>query len=186
MSMITRRTAYRALAAISLCFTACTTVSVAPQSLQAPAQTYRTVIIGKIDTQDPTYAHLAGFFRKGFVQRLGELKGFDSVADASTSSAPPDAILISGTLTEIDKGDAVLRMLVGMGAGREHVTAKVEIQSSEGKSLGHFEARKAYSGGIGIGGAGFLDIEDLTKQVGEQAAQSLVDWSQGRLTAAAD
>jgi hypothetical protein len=29
----------------------------------------------------------------------------------------------------------------------------------------------------------FLDIDDLVTQVGEQAAQSLVDWSKGQLTA---
>jgi hypothetical protein len=69
-----------------------------------------------------------------------------------------------------------------MGAGREHVTAQVQLMGANGKPIGEFRVRKAYSGGYGIGGAGFLDIEDLTQQVGEQCAQTLVDWSQGKIT----
>jgi len=84
---------------------------------------------------------------------------------------------VSGTVTEAEKGDEVLRILVGMGAGREYVTAELELKDSDGNVLGHLKIRKAYSGGVGIGGGGFIDIQDLTKQVGEQAAQTLLDWS---------
>jgi hypothetical protein len=77
----------------------------------------------------------------------------------------------------------VLRFIIGMGAGRERVAATVMAKNSGGATLEGFEVRKAYSGGVGIGGGTFIDIEGLTTQVGEQAAQSLVDWTQGKLAA---
>jgi hypothetical protein len=187
---LNRRACQRALGATLLLLTAaCTTVEVTPQALQAPTQTYRTVVLARVGSQDPAFVYVEPFFREGFVRRLNELKAFDSVSDVSASQAAagptsPDAILVTATLTDVNKGDGALRFFIGMGAGRERVAAQLDIQGPDGKSLGRFETRKAYSGGAGIGGATFFDIEDLTKQLGEQAAQSLVDWSQGKLAAA--
>lgn len=165
---------------------ACTTVTITPDmAMQPPAniQTYRTVVLGSVDATQPEYAGLAQFFREGFVRRLKELKAFDAVSDNPAAAPAPGTIVVTATLTEVDKGDAALRLFVGMGAGREHATAHLTAKGSDGNALGAFEVRKAYSGGAGIGGASFLDVEDLATQVGEQAAQSLVDWSQGKLTA---
>ena len=89
---------------------------------------------------------------------------------------------MTATLTDVDKGDVALRLFIGMGAGRERAAAVVTAKGNDGSTLGNFEVRKAYSGGAGIGGAGFIDVQDLVTQVGEQAAQSLLDWSQGKLT----
>jgi hypothetical protein len=187
---LNRRACQRALGATLLLLTAaCTTVEVTPQALQAPTHTYRTVVLARVGSQDPAFTYVEPFFREGFVRRLNELKAFESVSDASASQAAagptsPDAILVTAILTNVDKGDGALRFFIGMGAGRERVAAQLDIQGPDGRSLGRFEARKAYSGGMGIGGGSFFDIEDLTKQLGEQAAQSLVDWSQGKLAAA--
>lgn len=187
---LNRRACQRALGATLLLLTAaCTTVEVTPQALQAPTHTYRTVVLARVGSQDPAFTYVEPFFREGFVRRLNELKAFESVSDASASQAAasptsPDAILVTAILTNVDKGDAVVRFFVGMGAGRARAAAQLDIQGADGKSLGRFEARKAYSGGIGIGGGPLMGIEGLTTQLGEQAAQSLVDWSQGKLAAA--
>lgn len=164
----------------------CTTVTVTPESAVAPTQTYKAVVLKKVAVSDPEFGYLGPFFQEAFIRRLKELKSFGEVSAESADkngSANPQTILISATLTKVDKGDAALRFLVGFGAGREHVTAQVNIMSVDGKRLGQFKVRKAYSGGAGIGGVGFLDIEGLTQQVGEQCAQSLVDWSQGKIVA---
>jgi hypothetical protein len=188
---LNQRARQRVLAATLLLLTAgCTTVQVTPQALQAPTQTYRTVVLARVDAKDPAFAYVEPFFRDGFVKRLNELKAFDSVSDASANQAAagspsPDAILVTATLTDVNKGDLALRIIIGMGAGRERVAAQLDIQGPDGKPLGRFEAAKAYAGGAGIGGGTFIDIEDLTKQVGEQAAQSLVDWSRGKLASPA-
>jgi hypothetical protein len=113
---------------------------------------------------------------------LDELKVFPNVSDGSVNPNAAGTVVVAATLTKIDKGSVVLRMLIGMGAGREHVTAQIYLTTPDGKPIGEFKVRKAYSGGIGIGGASFIDIEGLTKQLGEQCAQSLVDWSHGQIT----
>jgi hypothetical protein len=166
--------------ALLLVISACTTVTVTPKETQAPTHTYREVVIGKIDNPNPANGYLDSYFREGLIRRLGELKAFDSVSDTPRDSASPDTLFVTAWVSEADKGDEALRLFVGMGAGREHVTAQLDLKDSDGKSLGHLEIRKAYSGGAGLGGAGFIDVQDLTKQVGEQAAQTLFDWSQGK------
>lgn len=176
-------------AALLVACTACTTVTVTPQASNPPPpppQAYKNVVLGTVDAKDPGYAYVISFFREGFVRRLRELKGFETVTDsaaATTTTPAPDTLVVSATLTNVDKGDAALRLFIGMGAGRERVAATVTAKNGAGATLGSFDAQKAYSGGAGIGGAGFIDIEDLTKQLGEQAAQSFLDWTQGKLTA---
>lgn len=193
-----RRWQGRVVAAALLVLTAaCTTVEVTPlTTAPPPTQTYKNVVLGTVDAKDPYQAYAIDFFREGFVRRLRELKGFETVTDsavpsstatASAGTAPAtspaaDTLLVTATLTNVDKGDAVLRFFVGMGAGRERAAAAVTMRSNDGAVIGSFEVQKAYSGGAGIGGLSALDIEDLVKQVGEQAAQSLLDWSQGKLT----
>ena len=53
-----------------------------------------------------------------------------------------------------------------------------------GNGPGRIGGESSGPGGYGLGGGTLIDIQDLTKQLGEQAAQSLVDWSQGKLAAA--
>lgn len=162
---------------------ACTTVTVTPKSTQAPTQTYHMVVIGKGENPDARTVYLDGYFREGLIRRLGELKAFDQVTDTPPATPSPDTLFVTGWVSEADKGDEALRFFVGMGAGRERVTAQLDLKNSDGQSVGHLEIRKAYSGGMGIGGATVIDLEGLTKQVGEQAAQTLWDWSQGKSVA---
>ncbi len=176
-------------AALLLLSTACTTVTVTPQAANPPppSQTYKNVVLATVDAKDPSYAYVSGFFREGFVRRLRELKAFESVSDSAATPSPPpltaDTLVVAATLTEVDKGDMALRLFIGMGAGRERVAATVTAKASDGGALGGFEVRKAYSGGAGMGGGSFIDIEGLETQLGEQAAQSLLDWTQGKLKA---
>lgn len=178
-------------AALVVLSTACTTVTVTPQATNPPPpQTYKNVVLGTVDAKEPGSAYVIGFFREGFVRRLRELKAFESVSDSAVTPAttPPtaDTVVVSATLTEVDKGDMALRLFIGMGAGRERVAATITAMNGDGTALGGFEARKAYSGGAGLGGGTFIDIEGLTTQLGEQAAQSFVDWTQGKLKAASN
>ena len=160
----------------------CTTVTVTPESAQAPTHSYGSVDLTAVKVSDAKFAYLGPFFKEAFIRRLGELNAFSKVSDGPVDPNVHQIVYVDATLTKVDKGNAALRWLVGMGAGREHVTAQVQLTDANGKAIGEFKVRKAYSGGYGIGGAGFLDIEDLTQQVGEQCAQTLVDWSQGKIT----
>lgn len=172
--------------ALLLLSAACTTATITPDTAPPPAaslQSYRIVAVGPVDATQSQFGYLTGFFREGFLRRLNELKAFDTVLDNPSTPPAPGTLVVTATVTDVDKGDAVLRWLVGMGAGREHATVHLIAKGNDGATLGAFDVRKAYSGGYGIGGISFLDIEDVVTQTGEQAAQSLVDWSQGKLTA---
>ena len=167
----------RYLVAASLMASACTTVTVTPQSVAPPKQQYRAVVVGLLEPKSQDLGYLNSYFREGLLRRLHELNAFETIAEAPSAASAPDTLSVFGTVTEAEKGDEMLRILIGMGAGREHVTAELELKDGDGNVLGHLQIRKAYSGGVGIGGGGFIDIQDLTKQVGEQAAQTLLDWS---------
>ena len=92
---------------------------------------------------------------------------------------PPAAVVISGKLTEIDKGSTAARWIIGFGAGRAIARATFEIKDAGGVTLARFESRKAYSGGAGLGGANLLDMDDLVRKLGEETANSLIRWSNG-------
>jgi hypothetical protein len=159
---------------------ACTTVTVTPEAAAPPNQAYHAVVVAISGAKTPQLEQLDPYFKEGLLRRLRELNAFNTILEAPAAPTSPDTLLVSGTVTGADKGDEALRWLVGMGAGREHVTAELELRTSDGKSLGTLKIRKAYSGGMGIGGAGFIGMEGLTTQVGEQAAQTLMDWSRGK------
>lgn len=153
MSLFFRHVPIRALAVVLLAAgSACTTVTVTPQSAEPPKQTYHAVIVGTLEPKSPDLGYLNSYFHEGLVRRLKELKAFDSIMEAPATATAPDTVLVLGTVTEADKGDAVARLLIGFGAGRQHVTADLELKGSDGAPLGRLEIRKAYSGGAGFGG----------------------------------
>jgi hypothetical protein len=91
----------------------------------------------------------------------------------------PDSVVLRGTITEVDKGSAVLRFLIGMGAGQAQVKGAFEIARPDGAVLASFTARESYLGGAGIGGAGLLDTDDLIRRFAETVAKTTRDWARG-------
>jgi hypothetical protein len=53
------------------------------------------------------------------------------------------------------------------------------VNNTKGETLAKFQAREAYAGGLGIGGAGFIDMEDLMRRFGKTIAEKTVQWSRG-------
>lgn len=104
-------------------------------------------------------------------------KAFSQVLDPAPTPIPADTLVISGHITEVEKGSAAARWIIGFGAGRAHLTAEFELNDASGKQLGTYSVRKTYSGGAGIGGAGLLDMDDLAQKLGKEAADSLASWA---------
>ena len=92
---------------------------------------------------------------------------------------PPSSILLSGKITEVDKGSKALSFIIGFGAGKAHASGLFRIRDDSGDVLAKFESREAYSGGAGIGGVDLLDVDDLMQRLGEETANSVIRWSQG-------
>jgi hypothetical protein len=74
----------------------------------------------------------------------------------------------------VDEGSAAARFIIGFGAGRAKARGIFEIHDSNGVALARFEAREAYSGGAGIGGASFVSMEQLLSKLGESTVKSVV------------
>ena len=162
-----------------LVLSSCTFRAVKPEVNVAPTQKYATFVLGEIKMADKTWEALQPHFRKGVIQWLNEKKSFETVAESPISPVPASTLTLSGAITEVDKGSTALRWIVGMGAGQAKVKGVFEIRDSSGQTLVKFEGRESYLGGAGIGGAGFLDMEDLTKRFGETVAEMTVKWARG-------
>ena len=166
--------------AIVVLLGACTTTTITPELVQpAPEQKIDTVVVADLTSEDELLNLYIPHLRQGLVARLREAEDFREVIVGSPSPAPPAAIVISGKLTEIDKGSTAARWIIGFGAGRAIARATFEIKDAGGATLARFESRKAYSGGAGLGGANLLDMDDLVRKLGEETANSLIRWSNG-------
>lgn len=159
---------------------ACTTTTITPELVLAPKEIPQTIIVGDVSTDYELLNFYLPHLRHGLTARLMESQKFEKVLTNASNPMPPSALVISGKLTEVDKGSQAARWLIGFGAGRAKARGMFEIKDRSGVVLARFESRKAYSGGAGIGGIDFIDIDELVQQLGEETAESLIRWSQGK------
>ena len=158
---------------------ACTTTTITPEFVQPAKQSVHTVVVGDITTSEELWQFYIPHIRHGLINKLNESEAFEEVLASAPEMMPPGAVLITGQLTEIDKGSAAARWIIGFGAGRAKARGEFMISDDAGLMLARFQSWKAYSGGAGIGGAGFVDMEDLAEQLGQETAGSVIRWSRG-------
>lgn len=157
----------------------CTFKHVKPELVTAPTQKYSTVALGDITMEDKLWDNLIPHFRRGVVNGLAQQKAFQTVLESAPEILPESALLLSGKINEVNKGSTALRWIVGFGAGKAKVKGVFEICGCDGKKLVKFEAQKSYAGGAGLGGANYVDIEELTQRLGKTIAEKVVRWSRG-------
>jgi len=158
----------------------CTFSAVAPQSsLAPPTSAPSTLIVGPIAIADPVWESATVIFKRAVSEWLDRNGGFQSVLVEPPAETPPDSVVLRGTITEVDKGSAALRFLIGMGAGQARVKGDFEIARPDGAVLASFSARESYLGGAGIGGAGLVDTDELIKRFAETVAKTTRDWARG-------
>jgi hypothetical protein len=165
---------------VALVLGGCTFAAVRPHVVAPPPPKLpRVLVLADLQIKDELWGpHTIQFRRsvQGWIKRNG---GFESVLTERPAMLGDDAVVLVGTLTEVDKGSAALRWIVGFGAGQAQVKGDFEIQSPTGAALARFSARESYLGGAGIGGAGFLDMEDLMRRFSESVAETAVKWARG-------
>jgi hypothetical protein len=157
----------------------CSTTQVKPQLVTAPAHKYLSVAIGEITVQDKLWQDLVPHFRHGLAQGLVADKAFAEVLDPAPETLSESTLLLTGKITEVNKGSTALRWIVGLGAGKAKIKGSFEIRGSDGKSLAKFDAQESYSGGAGLGGANLLDMQDLMGNFGKAIAKRTIRWSKG-------
>jgi hypothetical protein len=155
----------------------CTGTTVRPSNTQQIVpKTYTVAVVGEITTNDELWHAYTIEARRQLISELNESQAFSQILD----SVPPpggQVVIVTGQITDVDKGSTAARVLVGFGAGRAHITGDFQLKDSSGASLGAYSVRKTYAGGAGIGGIGFLDMDDLAQKLGNEAADSLADWA---------
>ena len=157
----------------------CTTTTVTPEFVRTPVERYQVVAVGDLTSEDKLWDYLLPHFRRAFVQRIQEDKTFTTALDPAPDVLLQSSILLTGKITEVDKGSKAWRAIVGFGAGRARVRGLFQIRDAKGVVLAKFESKKAYSGGAGIGGFDLLDMEDLMARFGKDTADSVIKWSKG-------
>lgn len=178
---------YACLAAtvLALCGCVSTFKEVKPLAAgQPPAEKPDCLVIGDLRVSDSRIAEpeqklLVSAFGLGVLKWCTEHKSLRVVTDVSATNLPAKAIVLKGTITEIEKGSAAARFWVGMGAGQERAQGEFEIQKPDGSRLTSFTARKSYLGGTGIGGWDMMKMEDLVDQLGQVVAETTDKWLRG-------
>jgi hypothetical protein len=162
----------------------CTGTTVLPNvTRQAVPKSYTVAVIAEISGNDELWRNYTIETRREFINELIARQAFTQVLDSPPTSAA-NVLTVKGQITEVEKGSAAARWIVGFGAGRAHLTAEFQLMDSAGTSFASYSVRKTYAGGAGIGGAGFLDMDDLAQKLGKEAADSLADWAKtGTFTA---
>jgi Domain of unknown function (DUF4410) len=159
----------------------CTTTTITPEYSNRPENTYDMAAVGEIATSDKLWDGMIPYFRRGFRDQLSQDKAFASVSEnAPTAPVAASTLVISGTITEIDRGSAAARFIIGFGAGRAIARGTFEIHDANGVMLAKFESRKSYSGGAGIGGMDMVSMEDLVQQLGAETAKVVARWTKGQ------
>jgi hypothetical protein len=153
-----------------------TPISVAPSPPKRPP----ALIIGEVQAANPTWSSAPMHFRGRAYDWLVKNLSFDTVLTEPPPEPIAGSITVTGTITELDEGSTALRLFVGMGAGQAQAKGEFRIVGYDGAELVRFQARRSYLGGAGIGGAGFLDMDELVRRLAETVMEMTVNWSRGQ------
>lgn len=185
--MKTKLTAFVLAAATAVLLTGCASTfhEVKPLADGPPPKVRPTVLaLGDIKITDARLAEpdqklMVQAFKLGVEKCCVAHKAFEIRREVAPAAVPADALVLNGTIKEVEKGSAAARFLVGMGAGQERVTGEFALHAADGTKLTAFVARKSYLGGQGIGGWDMLQLEDLVDQLGQLVGETADKWARG-------
>lgn len=159
---------------------ACTASHIQARHAEKPSAAPAVLAIDPLRFPDRLWEPLGAHFERGLRERLVEEGAFAEILHPAPEALGPGAVRFRGTITEVDKGNAALRWLVGFGAGKQKAAGNFLLLDPAGKTLAEFDAEESYMGGAGIGGISFLDMEDLMQKFGRHVAERVTRWSRGR------
>lgn len=157
----------------------CTSTIITPQVVQPAARHYQTLAVGDIWVADTLWEGRLPFLRRGLTERLREKGAFVEILDPAPEVLPPQTVLVTGQVTDVQKGNKALRLLIGFGAGAASASGVFELSDDDDTTLARFTSSKAYAGGAGIGGFDLVDMDDLMQQLGKETADTIIRWTKG-------
>ena len=146
---------------------------------QPPASKYGSIVVGDVAASAPEAASLAPYFRTGFLAQIRKEAGVTEVIDNPSATPANGGLKFTGDLTGVDLGNAAARIIIGFGAGAQQLSGRFQMRSATNDLVGQFEARESYAGGIGIGGASVLSIQEIGQKFGEATARNVGRWMRG-------
>ena len=157
----------------------CTSTIITPQVVQPAPRHYQTLAVGDIWAADTLWEGRLPFLRRALTERLREKGAFVEILDPAPDVLPPQTVLVTGQVTDVQKGNKALRLLIGFGAGAASAAGVFELSDDDGTTLARFASSKAYAGGAGIGGFDLVDMDDLMQQLGKETADTIIRWTKG-------
>ena len=112
----------RVCLAVLLAFvtSACTFAGVKPELVAAsPPTPPKTLVIGEVKVADSLWEQHLLQFRRSIEEWFERNGGFESVLSEHPAQVPSDSVVLLGSITEVDKGSAALRWIVGMVRARQ-------------------------------------------------------------------
>lgn len=167
------------LSSLVLLYSGCTASHIQARHAEKPSAPPAALAIEPLRFQDRLWEPLGAHFERGLRERLAEERAFAEILAPAPQALGPSTVRLQGTITEVDKGNAALRWLVGFGAGKQKVAGNFLLLDPAGTTLAEFDAEESYMGGAGIGGISFLDMEDLMQKFGRHVADRVIRWSRG-------
>lgn len=138
------------------------------------------LVVGGIEATDPEARRLARFMRVALLDRLLRSQEFSVVYDRDGRGAGEKALLLEGIVAQADSGSEALRFLVGSGFGRPRLAVSFRILHRDGTALAAFSVASDEMGPTGLSGHWRpLSMEDLARDVGANAGDAVVRWSEG-------
>lgn len=168
------------LLAFTVLATSCTSTRISPKEITPALKTYQHLAVGGIGVVDELWKGHLPFLRRGLKERLQKKGEFATILDPAPDTLPPNTLLVTGQVTNVKKGNQALRLLVGFGAGAESISGDFALYDESGKQLGAFQSHKSYAGGLGIGGADLMELDDLMQKLGEETANAIIRWTKGQ------
>lgn len=167
------------LLAFSVLATSCTSTRISPKEITPALKTYQHLAVGEIGVVDELWEGHLPFLRRGLKDRLQEKGEFGTILDPAPDTLPPNTLLVTGQVTNVEKGNEALRLLIGFGAGAESISGDFALYDESGTQLGAFQSNKSYAGGVGIGGVDLMEMDDLMQKLGEETADAIIRWTKG-------
>lgn len=170
-----------ALLAVAVAVAGCTVKSITadPASAVAPPAAPRYIVLGHVKPVYQSWEPYRLDFTDGFAAWFKENPGVPDAVTDREAQFPDDAVILMGTITDIDEGSLPLRWVVGLGAGQAQVKGEFEIVDQTGRVLSRFQARESYLGGVGFRGPDILNMHDLMRRFSETVAKSTRKWANG-------
>jgi len=168
-----------ALAAVAtVVLASCGSTSALPETANKSGKTFSKVVVRdfKTSVKNPAVTHKLSVAQKSFSDQIvGEISKTGKFSKVSRNGkVDANTMIIDGTITNYDDGNAALKLLVGFAAGNANFDAFVNYRDSSGANLGTIKVDKnswALGGAVAMSQTADSFILGAAKEVAKEASK---------------